>query len=934
MDNKIKQKSGFQKKIEKRAALLSAAGSDSKQRKLDFFSKYSSNKNQNENVTDITDQPNPIEKSANDNNELRSNVTSENTIKSSYIFPILSRSSEQDQSNVIINDNDIFSSSESESEKKNTKKLIETDSKISLFIPPIFSSHHQAKVAFVDAHPCQPQINIPFNINKVYYRKMPNDNFVNRKWVSYNSITRKIHCSLCMGFTRPGSTPFIDGIEINLKHLYSQLEKHESSVPHDDACKAYLNITSGHTITNALLSHRQKSVELNREIVTRIIDISLLIGKQGLAFRSKKNEAAYNLSLNLKQGNFLEIVKLVAKYDPVLQTHLNNSIKKSLLKKEKKQFGRGSCVTFLSKTFLNKIFSITGNLIKKHISEEVLLAGQYSLEVDSSQDTSVMDQLCICIRYVLNGKIIERMIALVESTSGTGEALYNIVKKELDTLNIPLTKLIGESFDGAANMSGSYNGLQAHLKTVAPESIYTHCHAHVLNLIVTDATSCCKSAQDLFNLLQKTAVFFSDSYKRTGIWKNYLSKDQTGNDKLRKLQKLGTTRWNSKDAALKCIFGSWFVSGETSDRYNVLVESLHFLDTDSSIDSNTSSDARFLLEKWTSFEYILTSFIFLEIFHYTTPASKYLQSKELDFITVINLIKSLLSDLKKGSSKYDLIVEKTMNFISSKNNSEHIKKLNIVIEETFPDKRRSKIKKMPGELASDDIRNISNVEYFKVNTHRRIYDVLITTFENRFEKNEKLYDVLSILNPKRFKDFAKNPLLINDENLTFIAQKSNIESGNTLKEELLQFISFYNQNCIKSITNNTINTENTSENSAESSDDIIENSCQYTENKVDCYSCPSHLLEFLYKYNLHTSSFTNLYLAYKYIITLSCTQVNCERAFSKLKIIKTRLRSTMKEELLESLMLISVESDVIPTTNKIIDTIGRSSTVLSNLLIS
>ncbi|XP_060836128.1 uncharacterized protein LOC132918716 [Rhopalosiphum padi] len=652
--------------LERRAALLSAAGSDSKQRKLDFFSKYSSNKNQNENVTDITDQPNPIEKSANDNNELRSNVTSENTIKSSYIFPILSRSSEQDQSNVIINDNDIFSSSESESEKKSTKKLIETDSKISLFIPPIFSSHHQAKVAFVDAHPCQPQINIPFNINKVYYRKMPNDNFVNRKWVSYNSITRKIHCSLCMGFTRPGSTPFIDGIEINLKHLYSQLEKHESSVPHDDACKAYLNITSGHTITNALLSHRQKSVELNREIVTRIIDISLLIGKQGLAFRSKRNEAAYNLSLNLKQGNFLEIVKLVAKYDP------------------------------------------------KHISEEVLLAGQYSLEVDSSQDTSVMDQLCICLRYVLNGKIIERMIALVESTSGTGEALYNIVKKELDTLNIPLTKLIGESFDGAANMSGSYNGLQAHLKTVAPESIYTHCHAHVLNLIVTDSTSCCKSAQDLFNLLQKTAVFFSDSYKRTGIWKNYLSKDQTGNDKLRKLQKLGTTRWNSKDAALKCIFGSWFVSGETSDRYNVLVESLHFLDTDSSIDSNTSSDARFLLEKWTSFEYILTSFIFLEIFHYTTPASKYLQSKELDFITVINLIKSLLSDLKKGSSKYNLIVEKTMNFISSKNNSEHIKKLNIVIEETFPDKRRSKIKKMPGELASDDIRNISNVEYFKL----------------------------------------------------------------------------------------------------------------------------------------------------------------------------------------------------------------------------
>lgn len=37
-------------------------------------------------------------------------------------------------------------------------------------------------------------------------------------------------------------------------------------------------------------------VELNREIMTRIVDISLLITKQGLAFRGKRNEAAYSMS--------------------------------------------------------------------------------------------------------------------------------------------------------------------------------------------------------------------------------------------------------------------------------------------------------------------------------------------------------------------------------------------------------------------------------------------------------------------------------------------------------------------------------------------------------------------------------------------------------------------------------------------------------------
>jgi hypothetical protein len=40
---------------------------------------------------------------------------------------------------------------------------------------------------------------------------------------------------------------------------------------------------------------------------------------------------------------------------------------------------------------------------------------------------------------------------------------------------------IGDSFDGAANMSGVYNGLQALLKQVRPSHVHTWCYAHVLN---------------------------------------------------------------------------------------------------------------------------------------------------------------------------------------------------------------------------------------------------------------------------------------------------------------------------------------------------------------------------------------------------------------------------------------------------------------------
>lgn len=92
-------------------------------------------------------------------------------------------------------------------------------------------------------------------------------------------------------------------------------------------------------------------------------------------------------------------------------------------------------------------------------------------------------------------------------------------------------------------------------------------------------------------------------------------------------------------------------------------------------------------------------------------------------------------------------------------------------------------------------------------------------------------------------------------------------------------------------------------------------------------------MKLLYKYNFHTSAFTNLHLVYKYILTLSCTQVHCERSFSKLKIIKTRLRSSLCQELLEPLLLISIESDKIPDVQEIITCYANSFLELQKLLL-
>lgn len=77
--------------------------------------------------------------------------------------------------------------------------------------------------------------------------------------------------------------------------------------------------------------------------------------------------------------------------------------------------------------------------------------------------------------------------------------------------------MIGCSFDGAANIKGKYNGLQARMKKENENMIYTHCVAHMLNLVIDDSTAACQTAENLFGLVQESAVFISQSYKRTTI---------------------------------------------------------------------------------------------------------------------------------------------------------------------------------------------------------------------------------------------------------------------------------------------------------------------------------------------------------------------------------------------------------------------------------
>jgi hypothetical protein len=96
--------------------------------------------------------------------------------------------------------------------------------------------------------------------------------------------------------------------------------------------------------------------------------------------------------------------------------------------------------------------------------------------------------------------------------------LADLISRLLDENGIDIGKCIGSSTDGAANMRGQYNGFSAWLTKTVPEQNHVWCYAHVLNLVMSDATTVCTEAVNLFGVMNSCANFVKESYSRMVIW--------------------------------------------------------------------------------------------------------------------------------------------------------------------------------------------------------------------------------------------------------------------------------------------------------------------------------------------------------------------------------------------------------------------------------
>ena len=223
-----------------------------------------------------------------------------------------------------------------------------------------------------------------------------------------------------------------------------------------------------------------------------------MCGRQNIALRGHRDsgtdmEGVQAASTN--HGNFCALLNFrISAGDPILRDHLQSAARNA---------------TYTSTDIQNQLISILGDHIFNALLRKVRSSLCHTLIADEVTDCSNKEQLCIVIRYVEPGtvSIREDLVTFLECDSGiTGKALTDnmlgFVRNHLDP-----SKMHGQAYDGASNMSGKTNGAAARISSQYPHALYTHYTSHCLNLAVMVPFKEV-SIRNMISVVKQLSIFF------------------------------------------------------------------------------------------------------------------------------------------------------------------------------------------------------------------------------------------------------------------------------------------------------------------------------------------------------------------------------------------------------------------------------------------
>ena len=315
------------------------------------------------------------------------------------------------------------------------------------------------------------------------------------------------------------------------------------------------------------------------------------------------------------------------------------------------------------------------------------------------------------------------------------------------------------------------------------------------------------------------------------------------------VKSLSQTRWESRIESVKAIR---FQAPKIRDALLELAET--------SDDPKIKSEARCLaVYELENFEFLLGMTIWYDILFAVNSISKNLQKEDMEMNVAIAQLNGLISFFEKYRES---------GFIDAMISTKEIAS-EMEIEPKFQERRVIRRTKQFDENDEEE-RSQSVEDLFRINYFIYIVDQIISSIKSIFEQFKEYENICGFLfNFEKLKSLDEDSLkghCLNLEQVLKFGDLSDID-GFDLFSELR----------------------------------VLREVLQIKENK------PIETLNYIKKLD----SFPNTYIAYRIMLTIPITVASAERSFSKLKIIKSYLRSTMSQDRLNGLAILSIEKDIL-----------------------
>ncbi|XP_025192611.1 52 kDa repressor of the inhibitor of the protein kinase-like [Melanaphis sacchari] len=488
-----------------------------------------------------------------------------------------------------------------------------------------------------------------------------------------------------------------------------------STLDADHFLKVYSKLEP--TIINRLDSSRVEQIKENRKCLIPIIECIILCGRQEIALRGHRDAGNIFTHDTSNQGNFRSILLYRSNGDEHLTSILQTP-------------GRNKYIT---PQIQNEIISSCGNIILQTIVKKVNDSQCFSVLADETTDISVTEQLALCVRYIdKENNVNESFLKFIQVHSLSGKNLADSILNGLISCGIDCDFLYGQGYDGASNMSGQFQGVQAHIRSKYPKALYVHCAAHSLNLAVSTASNI-KSVRNCLGIIEKLYVFFNTP-KRNAVLLSAIENSNT-DQKVKTLKRLCATRWVQRYDSVH----------DFIELFEFLVNALECI---TEWNDSSATDATLLLKSFDS-EFIISVNIVQLMFSFGLPLCKQLQKINIDLKEAINLAQDTVDELKTIRNNCD----DEFNNIFSK-----AKKMADKVEVELKYKRLGKRQTNRANPLTDQ--TISVNDYFKITVFISYIDFFISQLTERFLSHSKVFNGFGCL-------FSSNEHFTEDDQLHF-----------------------------------------------------------------------------------------------------------------------------------------------------------------------